>query len=99
MIQHSSCPLHDVFVKLFIIQVSFAVHFRCPLDLAHGNHLLSQIVLVLADRAIPPFDRLVLAHHDVFGDLIEQSGTALATYDEQNKRLTGSREKQRRHLH
>jgi hypothetical protein len=51
-------------------------HLQIPtnyLHLTHGHHFLSEIVLVLADAAIPSFDRLVLAHHDVLGNLVEQS--------------------------
>lgn len=43
------------------------------LDSASSNHLLLQVLLVLADAAVPASDRLVLAHHDVLGDLVEQS--------------------------
>ena len=37
------------------------------------DHLLPQVVLVLGNAAVPPGDGLVLAHHDVLGDLVEQS--------------------------
>jgi hypothetical protein len=43
------------------------------LDSARCNHLLPQMVLVLADAAFPSSDRLVLANHDVFCDLVKQS--------------------------
>lgn len=43
------------------------------LDLSHGDHLLSQMVLVCSDRSIPASDRLVLADHDVLGNFIKQS--------------------------
>jgi hypothetical protein len=43
------------------------------LDCTSGLHLLPQVVLVLSDRAIPSADGLVLAYHDVFRDLVEQS--------------------------
>jgi hypothetical protein len=39
-----------------------------------GEHLLPQMVLVLADAAVPPGHRLVLADHDVFCDLVEEPG-------------------------
>lgn len=44
------------------------------LDGAGGDHLLLQVLLVLADAAVPAGDGLVLAHHDVFGDLVEEPG-------------------------
>ena len=40
---------------------------------AGSQHLLAQVLLVLADRAVPARDGPVLAHHDVLGDLVEQS--------------------------
>ena len=46
---------------------------KTRLDSASGKHLLLQVLLVLADRAVPAGDRLVLAHHDVLRDLVEQS--------------------------
>ena len=44
------------------------------LDGAGSNHLPLQVLLVLADAAVPAGDGLVLAHHDVLGDLVEESG-------------------------
>jgi hypothetical protein len=44
------------------------------LDGTGSNHLLLQVLLVLADAAVPAGDGLVLAHHDVLGDLVEESG-------------------------
>ena len=44
-----------------------------PLHLAHGYHLLPQVVLVLANATIPPSDCLVLTNQDIFRNLIEQS--------------------------
>ena len=44
------------------------------LDGAGSNHLLLQVLLVLADAAVPAGDSLVLAHHDVLRDLVEESG-------------------------
>ena len=43
------------------------------LDGAGSNHLPLQVLLVLADAAVPAGDGLVLAHHDVLGDLVEES--------------------------
>lgn len=37
------------------------------------NHLLSQMVLVFGDTAVPSGNGLVLAHHDILGNLVEQS--------------------------
>lgn len=46
--------------------------------LGHGNsdaarlqHLLPQVILVIADAAIPPRHCLLLADHDIFGNLVE----------------------------
>ena len=39
-----------------------------------GNHLLPEVVLVVTNGAVPSCHGLVLAHHDVLGDLVEQSG-------------------------
>jgi hypothetical protein len=43
------------------------------LDRVAGQHLLAQVVLVLADAALPLSGGLVLADHDVLGDLVEES--------------------------
>lgn len=43
------------------------------LDGTGSNHLPLQVLLVLADAAVPAGDGLVLAHHDVLGDLVEES--------------------------
>ena len=40
---------------------------------SRGLHLLSQVVLVLPNAAIPPSHCLVLAHHDILCNLVEQS--------------------------
>jgi hypothetical protein len=47
------------------------------LDGTGSNHLLLQVLLVLADAAVPAGDGLVLAHHDVLGDLVEESGKVI----------------------
>ena len=50
---------------------------RCSLlglYLAGAHHLLAEVVLVLADAAVPATGGLVLADHDVLGDLVEESG-------------------------
>ena len=52
--------------------VTLPVCYR-PLHLAHGYHLLPQVVLVLANATIPPSDCLVLTNQDIFRNLIEQS--------------------------
>lgn len=44
------------------------------LDSTGSNHLLLEVLLVLADGAVPAGHGLVLADHDVLGDLVEQSG-------------------------
>ena len=41
------------------------------LDLSHSHHLLPEIILVPPDRAVPASNRLVLAHHDVFCNLVK----------------------------
>jgi hypothetical protein len=46
---------------------------RKRLDGAGRNHLPLEVLLVLADAAIPAGDGLVLAHHDVLGDLVEET--------------------------
>ena len=51
-----------------------------PLDRVAGQHLLAQVVLVLADAALPSSDGLVLADHDVLGNLVEKSVTTLVVY-------------------
>ena len=45
---------------------------RNRLDGAGRHHLLPQVVLVLADAALPPPHRLLLAHHDFLCDLVKQ---------------------------
>ncbi len=51
---------------------------RVCLDATSLQHLLPQVVLVVADTAVPPGHRLVLAHHDVLGNLVEQSNTFIS---------------------
>jgi hypothetical protein len=41
------------------------------LYLPHRHHLLSQVILVFPNAAVPPSDCLVLADHDVFGNLVQ----------------------------
>jgi len=41
-------------------------------DRTHRFHLLLQMLLVRADAPVPPSNGLVLAYHDIFGDLVEQ---------------------------
>ena len=48
--------------------------WETSLDGTGSNHPLLQVLLVLADAAVPAGDGLVLAHHDVLGDLVEESG-------------------------
>jgi hypothetical protein len=48
-------------------------HASRSLDRVAGQHLLAQVVLVLADGALPLSGGLVLADHDVLGDLVEES--------------------------
>lgn len=43
------------------------------LDGASGVHLLLEVLLVVTDGAVPPPHSLVFAHHDVLGNLVEQS--------------------------
>jgi hypothetical protein len=38
-------------------------------------HLLAEMALVLADASVPSAHSLVLTHHDVLCDLVEQSAT------------------------
>ena len=54
-----------------IVPCPIRTHLR--LDSTGANHLLPQVVLVLTNGAIPPSHSLVLAHHDVLGNLVEQS--------------------------
>lgn len=46
---------------------------RARLDCTGRGHLVPELLLVFSDGAVPPGDRLVLAHHDVLGNLVEQS--------------------------
>lgn len=43
------------------------------LDSVVLEHLLAEVVLVLADAAVPSSDGLVLADHNILGDLVEKS--------------------------
>jgi len=58
------------------------------LHLSCRHHLLSEMVLVLANGAVPPSDGLVLTHHNVFGDLVEQSEDMLAQLLQEEKTST-----------
>jgi hypothetical protein len=44
-----------------------------PLKSTERRHLLAEMILVLADAAVPSSHRLVLTHHNVLCDLVEQS--------------------------
>jgi hypothetical protein len=46
-----------------------------------GHHLLPQVILVLANGALPPCDGLVLANQNLFGDLVKQSGKLSVVVD------------------
>jgi len=50
------------------------------------------MALVLADAAVPPADRLVLAHHDVLCDLVEQSEVVGDDYDTTAESVDGVRQ-------
>ena len=76
----------------------FSPTLKAKLDSPGRHHLLSQVVLVFSDRAIPSADRLVLTYHDVFCDLVEQSGIMLGkSLEEMKEVLTGNRERQLPH--
>ena len=51
--------------------------WETSLDGTGSNHPLLQVLLVLADAAVPAGDGLVLAHHDVLGNLVEESGRGM----------------------
>lgn len=51
------------------------------LNLPHRDHLLPQVVLVLANAAVPSSDRLVLADHDVLGNLVKQPEMPLLAFN------------------
>jgi hypothetical protein len=53
--------------------IRITLETRKSSDGAGSNHLPLQVLLVLADAAVPAGDGLVLAHHDVLGDLVEES--------------------------
>lgn len=44
-----------------------------PLDSTGADHLLSEVVLVLGDGAVPCADSLVLTNKNLLGNLVEQS--------------------------
>ena len=47
------------------------------LDGTSRNHLVTQVLLVLANGAVPAGEGLVLANHDVLGDLVEEPGSGV----------------------
>jgi hypothetical protein len=60
----------------YVLQIRRRMQIAISLPPAHlkstsRRHLLSEMVLVLADAAIPPSDSLVLTHHNVLCDLVE----------------------------
>jgi hypothetical protein len=57
-----SCQKKSKFRKLFF-----------PLDSTGADHLLSEVVLVLGDGAVPCADSLVLTNKNLLGNLVEQS--------------------------
>ena len=57
------------------------MHFVNPfptlrLESTGRSHLLAEVVLVLGNATVPPADRLVLAHHNVLGNLVKQSSSS-----------------------
>jgi len=46
---------------------------NAALHRTRGHHLLPQMVLIFSNRAVPSPNSLVLAHHNVLGNLVEQS--------------------------
>ena len=68
-----SMSAHGCLVYKVISRVVVLPHAVSPkLNCTSRNHLLAQVVLVLADRAIPLLDGLVLAHENLFRNLVEQ---------------------------
>jgi len=51
------------------------------LDGVAGKHLLAKVVLVLANGAVPSPGCLVLADHNVLGNLVEKSVTWVSELD------------------
>lgn len=69
----SLLPVRSGLSMLFVLSRRSCVRDEKSLDSTGSNHLLLQVLLVLADAAVPAGDGLVLAHHDVLGDLVEES--------------------------
>lgn len=65
--------LRDVVLLSHVRLLPTHHHGELRLHLSHADHLLSEVVLVLADRAVPSADCLVFTDHDVFGDFVEKS--------------------------
>lgn len=57
-------------IEISVLSMSSAY---TALDGTGRNHLLAEMVLVLADAAIPGLDGLVFAHENLLGNLVEQS--------------------------
>jgi hypothetical protein len=49
-----------------------------PLNLALGDHLLAEVVLVLSNGAVPTADGLVFTDHNVLSNLVKKSADKLA---------------------
>jgi len=62
-----------VFGHQVCINFCFLTFRLAHLNSTHRQHLLPQVVLVFPDAAVPPSNRLVLADHNVFGNLVEKS--------------------------
>jgi hypothetical protein len=62
-------PLLETLLRFFK-KKSLRVH-QTSLDGTSRNHLLAEIVLVFANAAIPLLNRLVLAHQNLLGNLVE----------------------------
>jgi len=63
--------MHQLLVSSFVV---------ANLDCTSRHHLLPQMILVFSNAAIPSTDCLVLAHQNILGNLVEQSGDALALF-------------------
>ena len=55
------------------------------LDSASRKHLLPQVVLVLAYRAVPRLDGLVLAHQNLLRNLVEEPRKVISTQGEKRE--------------
>jgi len=78
--QSLSCISGYGLARHFDVPYSQVVIRESILDSTGCQHLLAEVVLVVADRSRPRLDSLVLANQNFLGDTVEQSRDELVSF-------------------